>query len=513
MQDFVKSGNWSGVGDLQNTGLKPYKGAGDLKYVTPEEYEIELQKELGLLPSEESIAKNKTPLPPEEGMASGGSVGLKNALNNLLRTEKPEAHMAGGGVTNLVNMAGKVAKAAAKVDHPLVFPRAVPKSLEEIRPIAQRIAEQMTGEFVRQHPNPKVSTNPAGKSRKQFEREKNIPMETRNLVPPADVPTLDYEKKMGNVLLGVPGDPTLGGVLEAGSLENVAKPTVELTRVGDITPEHPVPLFGGPRYGNDERFWASNYGAAVPIQNRADKLSELYESPILGQYIKMAPDSGNFALHNLDALLAIQQPEKLSKAKMEKLNREIKAGSPKYGKFPGFVGFEDPIDVLLQSQLDSNLRKHIAETLTKPTITDDLGLANGLDVVAAISHPELRNMEAGVSGFSIGELRPNSDLKMSLGEHPTYDTNIPGALIGQSKYPVPSEIAFPDTTAYARSRMTPGVQEFNMLKMLGPRERIDQQYIDEIKMYEELMKQYTGKKKGGLAQTKKVKRHGNTVPH
>jgi hypothetical protein len=122
-------------------------------------------------------------------------------------------------------------------------------------------------------------------------------------------------------------------------------------------------------------------------------------------------------------------------------------------------------------------------------------------------------MEAGVSGFSIGELRPKSDLKMLLGEHPTYDTNIPGALIGQSKYPVPSEIAFPDTTAYARSRMTPGVQEFNMLKMLGPRERIDQQYIDEIKMYEELMKKYTGKKKGGLAQTKKVKRHGNTVPH
>ena len=36
-----------------------------------------------------------------------------------------------------------------------------------------------------------------------------------------------------------------------------------------------------------------------------------------------------------------------------------------------------------------------------------------------------------------------------------------------------------------------------MIKLLGPRERIDQQYIDEMKMYEELMKQYTGRKKGG----------------
>jgi hypothetical protein len=54
--------------------------------------------------------------------------------------------------------------------------------------------------------------------------------------------------------------------------------------------------------------------------------------------------------------------------------------------------------------------------------------------------------------------------------------------------------------SYARSQLTPGAQEFNMMKMLGPRERIDQQYIDEMKMYEELMKQYTGKKKGGLAE-------------
>ena len=59
--------------------------------------------------------------------------------------------------------------------------------------------------------------------------------------------------------------------------------------------------------------------------------------------------------------------------------------------------------------------------------------------------------------------------------------------------------------------MTPGVQEFNMIKLLGPRERIDQQYIDEIKMYEELMKQYTGKKKGGAIskpkQLKSLSRH------
>jgi hypothetical protein len=311
----------------------------------------------------------------------------------------------------------------------------------------------------------------------------------------------------------VPGDPTLGGVAKRGSLEEVAQPTVELTRVGDITPDYPVPLFGGPRYGDENKFWASNLSAAVPVQNSVNELAKLYEAPVLGKYIKMGEGSENFALHNLDALLSIQKPETLNKTKMAELTKRIRAGSPEYGKFPGFTGFQDPADVLLQAQMDSNLRKHIAETLTKPTITNSLGLPNGLDVVAAITHPELRNLEIGSSGFSVGQMAPGQELVRGQSSHPTYDTDIPGSFLGRSKYPTPYEIAFPDTTAYARSKLKPGVNEFSMMKMLGPRERIDQQYIDEMKMYEDLMKQYTGKKKGGLARTKKVKRHGNTVPN
>jgi len=539
-QDFVRSGNWGDVNrnDLRNTGLIEHSG----KYFTEPEF-VEAAKKYGRMgvhnttwetskqrhidagvPEEEALlnwveafkdGRGTLDIPDEPNMAGGGSVGLKNALNNLLRTDKPEVHMVLGGATNRAKIAAKAAekaaKAAAKVEHPLVFPRAVPKSLEEIRPIAQRMAEQMTGDFVKQ--NPKVTTNPAGKSRKQFEREKSIPLETRNVVPERAAPEVNYEDYMGYGLVGVPGDPTLGGVAKRGSLEEVAQPTVELTRVGDITPDYPVPLFGGPRYGDDEKFWASNFGAAVPIQKNASKLADEYQSPIIAKYIKMGSGSENFALHNLDALLAIQRPERLDKAKMAQLTEVIQAGSPKYGKFPDFTGFEEPIDVLLQAQMDSNLRKHIAETLTKPTITNELGLPNGLDVVAAITHPELRNLETGASGFSVGKMKPGAKLQRGESSHPTYDTDIPGSFLGRSKYPTPYEIAFPDTTAYARSQMTPGVQEFNMMKLLGPRERIDQQYIDEIKMYEQLMKQYTGKKKGGLAQTKKVKRHGNTVPH
>ena len=61
--------------------------------------------------------------------------------------------------------------------------------------------------------------------------------------------------------------------------------------------------------------------------------------------------------------------------------------------------------------------------------------------------------------------------------------------------------------SYVRENIPTG-QPFNTMKMVGAREVIDPQYIDQIKMYEELMKKYTGRKKGGLASIKKVRKNG-----
>lgn len=493
VQDFVRSGEWSKVGDLKNTGLievgensavgQMLKQAGETNippYVTRQEYDQIIER-FNLRPG--------FGLP--QGFAEGGFVQNTEAQPPMLdemRLEMMDRGYAGGGLI-------KALKAATK-SHPTVFPPVAPLTQAEMRPMAQRIAEQMTGEFVR--PNPQMSKNPAGKSRKVFEREKTLPVEVKEKTAPRDVPVLDYESMKDAYVVGVPGDPSLGSVIKPGTLSSIHEGGVELRRLGDVefgvdNPTGAVQLFGGPRYA-DESFWASNLGPARAIQNTVNELGEL--GPVYGQYIKMAPASTNFALHNLDALLAYQQPEKLSKSKIRQLNREIRRGSPKYGDFPGFQGFEDPIDVLLQAQMNSDLRKHIAETLMKPDITNALGLRPGSDVLFGITTPSLRNLETGVSGYSVGRMMPGGELTPSL--HPTYDFDIPGTLIGQTKYPVPYEIAFPQSTAYTRANLKPGAQEFNTLKMIGAREKIDPQYIDQIKMYEELMKEYTGKKEGGL---------------
>jgi hypothetical protein len=484
-------------------------------YVIEGQHRARAFKNLGM----QSIpAKVIVDMTPEIGRAEGGLVTDTDAIAAKLKSTgmddqkafmqalrmadaRQEAHMAGGGLLKAL----KGSKASTKA-HPTVFPPAAPLTEAEMRPIAQRVAGQMTGEFVR--PNPKLSVNPAGKAKKTFEREKTLPVEVTQRIEQKPAPHINYEEMKDAYLAGVPGDPTRGGVAKPGSLSEVHEGAEELRRLGDVefekTESGPVQLFGGPRYGaySERDFWGSNLGPARAIQNTVDELGAL--GPVYGQYIKMSPESTNFALHNLDALLAYLQPEKLSKSKLEILNREIRKGSPKYGKFPGFSGFEDPIDVLLQSQLHSDLRKHIAETLMKPKLTSSLGLRQGSDVLFGISEPSLRNLETGISGYSVGKMEPGKDLMPSL--HPTYDYDIPGSFLGQSRYPTPYEIAFPTSTAYTRANLKPGAQEFNTLKMIGAREKIDQQYIDQIKMYEELMKEYTGKKKGGL-----VKKSGLSV--
>jgi hypothetical protein len=65
------------------------------------------------------------------------------------------------------------------------------------------------------------------------------------------------------------------------------------------------------------------------------------------------------------------------------------------------------------------------------------------------------------------------------------------------KFPVPYELSFPDSLKAVRENPDQAPQEFGSFKMAGPRQVIDQQLIDEIKAYEERMRQLTGKKDGG----------------
>jgi hypothetical protein len=61
---------------------------------------------------------------------------------------------------------------------------------------------------------------------------------------------------------------------------------------------------------------------------------------------------------------------------------------------------------------------------------------------------------------------------------------------------VPAELEFPDVAEFIKKNYRPR-DATRVYQTATPRQMVDPQHIDEMKMYEELMKEYTGKKKGG----------------
>jgi hypothetical protein len=99
-QDFVKSGNWSNVGDLENTGLRSFRdinhdtrrahaeslGLKLPKYLTEQEYS-DLTKNWDQFPFSQDIPESlqkylTTPKTPPEGMKRGGPVTLEDLAMN-----------------------------------------------------------------------------------------------------------------------------------------------------------------------------------------------------------------------------------------------------------------------------------------------------------------------------------------------------------------------------------------------------------------------------------------------
>ena len=523
VQDFVRGGNWSDVGDIRNAGLIRQDG----NYMTQAEYDDYLL----------NVLKH----PPEDGMKKGGKVSISDNCD-CQHMEVMDKHMAGGGALSKaaiealermkalkpefqarVNLQNKykaetvglpynevkpfqmtneqireemdrMAREQAQreqskgkggaVEKLIKLARAPAKTKAEIEAIAQRIAPQMTGEYVRA--SDKTAKTVAGKTQKQFEREKTLehdirPTEGVERPLPKDV---DIESLKGNVMMGISGDPTITGQT--------------IYSINGVPLRSPAPQHGGPLYGlgKEDEFWASNLGAAQGVQNRAKGLSELYESPVVGNYVKMGPDSYSYAQHFADTNLQNIRPELMTKKQIEGFNKLVRQGSLKSGPRPSFPGIENPEEAYLHFAVDPELRKHFGNLMQMPTVTEKFGLPSGQDVAHAVTEPDLRNLEIGVTGKSLGLMKPDvTDLKLS--SHPTYSHDIPGQFLGGMKYPVPHDLMFPDTLKSVRENPAQAPQEFGSFKMVGPRQVIDQQMIDEIKQYQDMIKKYTGKKKGG----------------
>lgn len=384
----------------------------------------------------------------------------------------------------------KTARAIGKKPRevPPPFERAPAKTKAEIDAIAQRIAPQLTGEFVRL--NPKQSVNPVGKSKKRFEYEKTLEHDIRPYTEIIEPENFDYAANQGRVQLGIFGDPTL-------SQHDI---------YGIAGRELPVPSrqFGGPRYAMDkpEEAWASNFGAASGLQAAAKQASQQYGgADVVGLYSKMSQDSYDFAQHVTDSLMKnimLSLPD-MSKKDIAGFNAMVR-NNP---KARDFAGIENPDIALAQMEKNPEMRKQFYWRATTPTVTEAFNMPNGLDAVHASIIPELRNLETGITGHTVVEIDPDvTHLHASdRGATTTYDTSIPrkaGTEVKKLEALTPIELSFPDQLLeISKNPRQAGPNAFGTLKGQGARQIIDPQLIDEIGTYRDFIKKYTGKKKGG----------------
>lgn len=377
---------------------------------------------------------------------------------------------------------------------PLNLPRARPKTDAEIDALATRVARQMNEEHVRA---PKKTSNLAGRSKKESDRLKAMEYE---LEPTGTAqPSTVYEAKKGDVNVALPGDQTVSDAI--------------LRRVGEIEGIDSVQQ-GGARYGlgkmdlDDPLFWASNEGPAQLFQTKVDRVADYFgPDRVVGQHLAMGPVSNNFAMHFADANLRAIDYSKMTPRQMNEFDKLIangyikknqKTGEQEHITFGDWPGIANPEEALIAMRNNSELRKWFNNRMKTPDVTKPLNMPNGQDIQWAITEPLLRNMEVNLTGLSAGEMVPGAALT-DTAAHGTYSKGIRGKALGHQEVLTPFTLSYADAAEHIASTQRP--QDFTgTIQKVFPHQIVDDQYLNEIGRYRDLIKKYTGKKQGGLAQ-------------
>jgi hypothetical protein len=502
VQDFVKSGQWSDVGDLQNTGLRQFSDAfneNELKKIKDAGFEIPVWatpdeiKKIG-----DSVWPGQYGTPPggipPEGMKRGGVVFSDNPdVMQLEMAAGGAVRMQVGGIPKRVIDAGAKAIKALKPEKeaavPLTLPRVRPTT-KDILEAAERVGKQQAGEFVKSPLTTKTS-NLAGRSKKEVERLKNLEYK---VTPIKDLPEVKpYEAKIGEVNIALPGDQTISDML----LESVDDIPIGTTSEGGA-------LFGRGRLSDPEEtraFWASNIGPAELFQKKVTELAQLYDTDMVTAYhLAMGQMSNNFAQHLADANIRAIDYSKLNKDKMNAFDRVVSRGyvdptTKERVTFENWPGIADPEGSLQAMKEDPKLRKWFNNRMKTEKVTKPLDLPNAKSIEWAMTEPELRNMEINLTGLSAGRMKPGAEL-IPDSAHQTYSHDIPGTALGRAPELSPFSISFPDATAFVREKYRP--QDFTgTIQKVFPHQVVDEAYLEDMYKYYTQLRKVRGFNEGG----------------
>jgi hypothetical protein len=373
---------------------------------------------------------------------------------------------------------------------PLKLPRAN-LSNEFINQQADRVARQMLGEHVTSG-KAGDTKNLAGRSMKESQRLKGL---NYKLSPTGTVAKeTPYTPRKGDVKVAFPGDQTVSDKI----LEEVEGFPIDSHQQGGA-------YYGlGQQHLPDPEFWKSTETPAKNVQAKVDRVAELYEPDrVIGSHLAMGPTSNNFAMHLADANLRAIDWSKAQPSKINQFDKLIANGyfdpvAKKKVTFPEWPGLADPEAALAAMKENTALRKWVNNRFKTPSVTEPLGLPNGLDIQYAITEPRIRDMEINMTGLMTGELKPKALVEAAGAPHNTYSHRILGKAGGPQEVLTPFVIDFPDAAQHIASTKRPSDFTGTIQKVF-PHQVVDDQYINQYNQYRERIKKLTGQKRGGLA--------------
>ena len=285
--------------------------------------------------------------------------------------------------------------------------------------------------------------------------------------------TLKIEELEGRVLTPAYGDRTASDAT--------------LKKVGETELETPVKLEGGHGFMREgEGLWASEF----PAMKSKARAMEKMDDPLM-VYTAMAGQAGDFSKMMSDTTLQIIKQSDISKKAAKQYDNLVKK-TLKLKDWPGILS--ENIDEYVDN-MPGTKRRELWQQMDKKAF-QDLGFPNMGVIRTAISDAELLAVPSFAAGRSIGQ--PTS-LELRPSTHGTYGTEIIGDYKGSLDFDVPGEIIFRDFfTNMAQRLKETGKSNPQRAFLMTPSvsQKVDQQMIDEVNEFQELMFQMSPSTQG-----------------
>lgn len=479
VQDFVKSGQWSDVGDLHNTGLyrvdpnelgtflpedprlrnlpgrrsedllKAQQAGlfGDKQYVTRKEWEDILRQQ---------VESESGPLPPIEGMKRGGAVKPCNQdAMQMAVWDKAVQHKGIGG-----------------------WARSAKRSAEE----AQRLFDIAKGTRARSAQEAAGLYHPIGGGIKlskpielmEFETVKDPTVKgvKRRIITP--------EKMQGGIGIPLVGDRAAGGKL--------------LTSLEGTQFSEPLTLEAGPDYmlthtirnSPESSIWRSGKGIISGLQKQVEMVRDMGR-PIYGVNMVGSPTMVNYNTMVAEAILNQYNPAALTKKAKKEFLKDIRNYAPDADKphlKPGAVLTEadmNDVEALRAKMLAEGagpLRKAFVERMGLEPF-QNMGFPDVSASRLATTEPLLVDVPTGSAGFTIGTIDPAARaLAQTPRGHKTYPIALGGEYFGSLESPVDYRNIFQEFADKRRLFGKPEGSDWRSFSLAPQFQTFDQEWLD-----------------------------------